>query len=62
MELLNLIFLMFMTVGFARILANVLPIPLPFLQIALGRSLRFQATGFALKLSLKFSWFSSSLY
>ncbi|KQN62037.1 Na+/H+ antiporter [Pseudomonas sp. Leaf58] len=45
MELLNLIFLMFMTVGFARILANVLPIPLPFLQIALGALIAIPSYG-----------------
>jgi CPA1 family monovalent cation:H+ antiporter len=45
MELLNLIFLMLITVGIARILANVLPIPLPFLQIILGALIALPSFG-----------------
>nr|WP_269438681.1 Na+/H+ antiporter [Halomonas sp. IOP_31] len=36
MDILNLIFLLTLTVGISRILANVVPLPLPILQILLG--------------------------
>lgn len=45
MELLNLIFLMLMTVGVARVLANVLPVPLPFVQIAVGALIAIPSFG-----------------
>ncbi|MBD8088388.1 Na+/H+ antiporter [Pseudomonas fluorescens] len=50
MELLNIIFLLIVAVGVSRILANVLPIPLPIVQIAMGVVVAYPGIGMDLEL------------
>lgn len=50
MELLNIIFLLIVAVGVARVLANVLPIPLPIVQIAMGVVIAYPGSGVDLTL------------
>lgn len=45
MELLNIIFLMLLAVGMTRILGNILPIPLPLIQIAMGALIAIPSFG-----------------
>lgn len=50
MELLNIIFLLIVAVGVARVLANVLPIPLPIVQIGMGVVIAYPGSGVDLTL------------
>lgn len=50
MELLNIVFVLILAVGVARILANVLPIPLPILQVGMGVVVAFPGYGMELHL------------
>ncbi|GAB2800937.1 Na+/H+ antiporter [Halomonas shantousis] len=50
MEILNLIFLLTLAVGASRILANLIPLPLPILQILLGSMLALPLVGMEVEL------------
>lgn len=50
MDLLNLIFVLILAVGVSRILANVLPIPLPIVQIGMGAAVAIPGYGMELHL------------
>ncbi|MDW5375629.1 Na+/H+ antiporter [Halomonas sp. HP20-15] len=50
MDILNLVFLLTLTVGASRILANIIPLPLPILQILLGSLLALPPFGMEIEL------------
>ncbi|MCP1367814.1 cation:proton antiporter, partial [Halomonas sp. BBD48] len=50
MDILNLIFLLTLAVGASRILANIIPLPLPILQILLGSLLALPPFGMEVEL------------